>query len=219
MAISAHSRLYRGTWSEQRCAERRLQLMDAAIEIYGAVGYRKTPVKAICERANLTERYFYESFQNSEALLIATYRHVTDAMLEDMTAAARTVQTERARLDALLRVYFTYIREKPLAARVFLLELAGISPAVDTVRSDVLRSMNQLIAGRKGGRLNGSAKKLSLQEAGVIGAILSISIRWLSHDCSQALADVVSIAMSHCAVGSSQPLSAATKSIAKRPKS
>ena len=71
--------------------------MDAAIAIYGVVGYRNAPVKAICERAKLTERYFYESFQNSEALLIATYRHVTDAILEDMAAAARTAQTVRAR--------------------------------------------------------------------------------------------------------------------------
>ena len=213
MATSGQSRLYRGTWTGQRRAERRVQLMDAAIEIYGDVGYRNASVRAICERAKLTERYFYESFQNSEALLIATYRNVTDAMLEDMAAAARTEQTERARLDSVLRVYFTHIREKPRAARVFLLELAGISPAVDTVRSEVLRSMNRLIAGRKDGRPDGSKGKLSLQEAGVIGALLSISIRWLSHDCSQALADVVSIAMSHCTVGSSEALSTATKSI------
>ena len=202
MATSAQSRLYRGTSTEQRRAERRFQLMEAATEIYGEVGYRNASVRAICERAKLTERYFYESFQNSEALLIATYRLVTDAMLEDMAAAARTsLQSDRARLDAVLRVYFTRIREKRRAARVFLLELAAISPAVDTVRSEVLRSMNRLIAGQKSRRPGGSEGKLLLQEAGVIGAILSISIRWLSHDCSHALADVVSIAMSHCTVG------------------
>ena len=186
--------------------------MDAAIEIYGDVGYRNASVRAICERAKLTERYFYESFQNSEALLIATYRHVTDAMLEDMAAAARTcLQTDRGRLDAVLRVYFTRIREKRRAARVFLLELAGISSAVDVVRSEVLRSMNRLFAARKAGRPGGGGGKLSLQEAGVIGAILSISIRWLSRDCSHALVDVVSIATSHCTVGSSEELAIAMK--------
>ncbi|WP_453947740.1 hypothetical protein [Bradyrhizobium elkanii] len=47
-------------------------------------------MKAICEAAELTERYFYESFANSEALLIAAYGHVVGHLHEEMTAARRS---------------------------------------------------------------------------------------------------------------------------------
>ena len=213
MASLAQPRLYRGISAQQRRAERQTQIMNAAIEIFGEVGYRSASVKAICERAKLTERYFYESYENSEALLIAAYIHVTNELVGDMTTASQTcLQTDSSRLNAILRIYFTRIRDERLAAKVFLLELAGISPAVDEVRSKVLRSLNGLIANRKVRSVNNRGTQ-SLREAGVIGAILSISIRWLSQDCSTTLADVIEIAASHCTVGSHEASSTVAEGI------
>ena len=43
--------------------------IEAGIELFGTRGYANTPVKAICEEAGLTERYFYEAFDDREDLL------------------------------------------------------------------------------------------------------------------------------------------------------
>jgi AcrR family transcriptional regulator len=80
------SRAYRGVSTEQRRAERRAKLIDAAIAVYGERGYRQATVKAVCEAAGLTERYFYESFENSEALLVASFNAVTYAVFDEITA-------------------------------------------------------------------------------------------------------------------------------------
>src|ERR671936_1321771 len=85
---TARARNYAGLSADERRLARRERLIEGAIRAYGELGYRNTTVKAVCEAAGLTERYFYESFANSEALLIAAYSHVVGHLHEEMAAAA-----------------------------------------------------------------------------------------------------------------------------------
>src|SRR5437667_11592958 len=82
------ARRYRGAEAEERRAQRRAQLVAAAVQVYGERGYRNATVKAVCEAAGLTERYFYESFANSEALLLASFQTVTHRLLQALARAA-----------------------------------------------------------------------------------------------------------------------------------
>ncbi|WP_338830282.1 TetR/AcrR family transcriptional regulator [Bradyrhizobium sp. 27S5] len=202
MASSRKARLYGGMDAEERRAERRLRLIDAAIEVYGEVGYRVATVKAICEAAELTERYFYESFANSEALLIAAYNHVVGHLHEEMIAAAAAAGDDpEARLRAALTLYFTRLKQHPKPARVFLLEISGISPAVDAVKLDALRVFSDILvpptSDQKRGDKAGAATLLS---NGMVGAVISIALRWVSKQYPQAVEDVVAIAASFCRV-------------------
>src|ERR1700741_2572051 len=79
MAETAGRRHYGGHSTEERRLARRERLIEAATRVYGELGYRNTTVKAVCEAAGLTERYFYESFANSEALLVAAFETVSRA--------------------------------------------------------------------------------------------------------------------------------------------
>ena len=56
--------------------------------VYGERGYRNATVKAVCDSAGLTERYFYESFANSEALLCRILPAVTAVLLETLRRSA-----------------------------------------------------------------------------------------------------------------------------------
>ena len=67
--------------------QRRERLLDAALRVYGTRGYHSTTVKAVCDAAGLTERYFYESFPNGEALFLALYRDVSVKALERIRIA------------------------------------------------------------------------------------------------------------------------------------
>ncbi len=126
-SATGQGRTYGGQSSGERRAERQERLIRAAVDTYGEQGYRRTTVADVCRAAGLTPRYFYESFANSEALLIAAYEAVTRIALETVQAAASGLgETEReARLEAMLRGYYTLLREKPAAARVFVTEMSG----------------------------------------------------------------------------------------------
>ncbi len=202
MASSRKARLYGGMDAEERRTERRLKLNDAAVEVYGEVGYRGATVKAICEAAELTERYFYESFANSEALLIAAYGHVVGHLHAEMTAAAAAAGDDaEARLRAALTLYFTRLKQHPKPARVFLLEISGISPAVDAVKLDAGRVFSDiLVPPRRDSKRGDNAATAALLSIGMVGAVISIALRWVSRQYPQPIEDVVAIAASFCRV-------------------
>jgi AcrR family transcriptional regulator len=63
------ARPYRGKSAENRRAERRAALKEACLDVLGADGVASVTIDAVCARAGLTKRYFYESFADRDALL------------------------------------------------------------------------------------------------------------------------------------------------------
>src|SRR3546814_864218 len=103
----ASSRRFRGLDGEERQRQRREQLIEAGLNAFGGKGYHSTGVREICAEAKLTERYFYESFRNREALFQAVYEHaietVRTAVMEAIARSGRAVRTlERTAIRAFL---------------------------------------------------------------------------------------------------------------------
>src|SRR5205807_2521139 len=72
-------RVYAGVEGDQRVAERRARLMAAGLDLLGsAEGDPTLSVRAVCRRAGLVARYFYESFADRDALATAVYDHVVE---------------------------------------------------------------------------------------------------------------------------------------------
>ena len=129
-------RAYRGVPPDERRAKRREKLIAAAIAVYGERGYRNATVKSVCEAAGLTERYFYESFENSEALLVTSFNAVTYAVFDEIMGAARTAGRGRgARARAMLGAYFGALQRDPVSARVFLVEIRGFADPPDRLQA------------------------------------------------------------------------------------
>src|SRR5688572_6780726 len=88
---AAPSRPYRGQPAADRRAERREKLLAAGLELLGTEGHGGTTVRGVCREAGLTPRYFYESFEDLDALLLAVFdRIVAEAsatVLEAIAAA------------------------------------------------------------------------------------------------------------------------------------
>jgi AcrR family transcriptional regulator len=214
MAVAAKkSRLYGGLSAEERRSERRGRLIEAAIKVYGDVGYRNATVKAVCAAAELTERYFYESFANSEALLIAAYVHVTEHLHAEMTAAGAAARGA-ARTASILTLYFTRLQENPQPARVFLLEMHGIGPAVDAVQLDAMKRMSGVLLPRAadGADAEFAAKApMLLAEIGAMGAVISIARRWVAQGYQQPVGEVIATAAQFC--GAALPESESNKKI------
>jgi AcrR family transcriptional regulator len=178
---------------DERRAQRRQQLIQAAIAVYGERGFRQATVKSVCEAAGLTERYFYESFANSEELLIASYNAVTFAALHDMVEAARAAGPDRtAQGRAMLRSYFEALQREPRSARVFLVEIRGVSRAVDKAFDASLRA----IAGQVG-QLFGTADAWAdgVLQAGVVGGVIHIALRWIEDGYEPGLDAVTDAAL------------------------
>lgn len=198
-SVSGQGRTYGGQSSSERRAERQERLIRAAIATYGEQGYRRTTVADVCRMAGLTPRYFYESFENSEALLVAAYEAVTRIALETLRAAASELSEAEPemRLEAMLSGYYALLRDKPAAARVFVTEMSGISAAVDRAFEQGLAKFARLLT-RTLDPDQCETDAHPLRETGAMHGLLAIARSWIARGCKEPIADVVAIAMPFC---------------------
>jgi AcrR family transcriptional regulator len=187
----------RGPVSEEtkvlRKLERRRQLIAAAIQVYGEQGYRHSSVRQVCERAGLTQRYFYESFAHSDELLTACYREVTQALHADILHAANAAGSEPdRRARAVLKAYFGVLKTQPQAANVFLVDIRGISPRVDREIDEALNITGREIVNAVFDR---EVAVDDMLLAGVMGGIIHIALRWVTAGYEPSLGQVTDAAL------------------------
>jgi AcrR family transcriptional regulator len=181
--VGQSSRAYRGASPHQRVEQRRAQLVDAGVDIFGTIGYRAATVDHICARAGLSKRYFYESFPDSEALLLACYERCTNEFIDAMvTAVTEAPATIEAQLRAALVGFFSAIDADQRGARIFLLEVLGVSTAVDEAYAAQFNRAASSIEALAGDAFSTSRlpkPQLDVIAQGIFGAILTVATQWL----------------------------------------
>jgi AcrR family transcriptional regulator len=195
---SEPGRTYRGADPQQRQQERRIRLLDAAVKVFGTTGYRTATVEKVCGEAGLTKRYFYESFSNSEDLLMAAYGRATDAMRENILAGAQAEadSTEQV-LRGALTGFFTFVAENPESARIAFVEILGVSPTVDALYRKTTTSFSETVlrvaeaAGSSRGLAGPNRRTLAM---GLVGAVLTIAQQWLLSPEREPLDSVIASA-------------------------
>lgn len=138
-------RTYAGRSAEERRSSRREQLIEAAIALYGASGYRATTVLDVCRAARVTPRHFYELFEDSEALLLAAYDRVIDEQRQAISAALEAAPPElEARLRAGLGAAADLWTDER-RARLIQREVLGVSDRVERRYTEVMEAFAALL--------------------------------------------------------------------------
>ena len=182
--------------ADERRAARRAQIMRAAIAMYGDTGYRTATVKAVCEAAGLTERYFYESFANSEDLLTQCFKEVNAGLLVKMREAAGSPSDPvLRRMRAGLLVYLNELRRHRASARLFLIELANVSPATEALASASLDEFGALLTEIIQAGPGDQRPVPPLLLRGVVGGGLHIAQAWVADGCTGSVEDVADAAL------------------------
>lgn len=143
----APGRAYAGESLAERVARRRLQFLDAGLEVFGTTGYRTATVRQLCRQAELTDRYFYESFASLEDLLVAVYEREFDQLQQVVMAALAGEAAQRDPMSAVqagLGALFDMASD-PRVARVCWLEVLGVSPRVDAVYTRTFERFADLV--------------------------------------------------------------------------
>lgn len=81
------TRPHRGVSAVERTAARRARLLDATRALIAEQGSTGLSVDGVCARAELTKRYFYESFPGLDALLVAVFDEATAALRTALATA------------------------------------------------------------------------------------------------------------------------------------
>lgn len=172
---------WNGLSTEERQRERRQLLIEAALDLLATEGSSGTTVRAVCAQARLNPRYFYESFDELDALVVAVYDHVI-ALLRNQVEAAlaevgnHPVETTRATVSAMVR----FIDDDRRMGRVLYVEALGNEALnlrrmqtgfrlVELVKRDVARRRGQ----------EGAEQLARLAAAMLVGGMSEILSAWL----------------------------------------
>ncbi|MER7243910.1 TetR/AcrR family transcriptional regulator [Kribbella sp. NPDC000426] len=129
------SRTIRGLDAEQRRAERREQLLDAALKLFAAEGYLGTSIEQICSTAFIGTKSFYELFASREECYLALLQRTSERLEERMAgAAAQATGNERQEAPRLLATFVHALVDDPRITKVTFGMASGISAAVERQR-------------------------------------------------------------------------------------
>jgi AcrR family transcriptional regulator len=177
-------RRYRGRTGEERRAERRERLLDAALELFGTRGYADTTIEALCAASQLNPRYFYEQFDSREDLLLTSYERHMEGVTAAVGAAVGAAPLDPvARLEAGLRAFVDAQLEDERGAQINYFEIVGVSPRLEQRRREMLRFYAALVEGQinalvDAGRL--PQRDYRLTAVALVGATDGLLIDWLS---------------------------------------
>lgn len=139
-------RSWRGKSPVQRAAERREQLMEAAFEVFTAQGYPGSRVRDVCRQAGLTERYFYESFADKDALLIAVAERIVADLLAAAAPGIALVESDLdAALDAASRAVVCSLTDDPRRAQILFVEVVGVSREIEDQRRAIIGGLASVV--------------------------------------------------------------------------
>jgi AcrR family transcriptional regulator len=173
-------RRYGGLAGRERVALRRAQLMAAALERFGRDGYAATGVKDVCGDAGLTDRYFYESFADREALLVAVFDAAAADLFALVTDAVLAAPAEaEARVRAAVGAFVRALGRDRGRARVLFVEVQGVSEAVEAhARGWMLRFVSLLAATAQPYLPRFAAADVRVGALSLVGAMQQVVVAW-----------------------------------------
>ena len=189
----AATRPYRGISAEARAAERRQRLVDAAIELFGTQGFAATGVKQLCRQAGVTDRYFYESFDDRTELFRAAFEQVVGELLAAVGGAALAeVGSPERQARAAVEAFIETLTADPARARLLFLEAGSIGGDVAREVRASTRRFAELVAGAARPHLPSETPDLRLTMAALslIGAIGVVVLEWLDGDLDATVDDI-----------------------------
>src|SRR4051794_30316720 len=117
--VSPSGGVWRGKTAAERIGPRRERLLEAAFELLGEHGIEGTTVRKVCAQAGLNPRYFYESFDDLDALVGAVYDQIMgEATARSLAAIAAAPNRARDKTRAALDAGIRYVAEDPRRIRV-----------------------------------------------------------------------------------------------------
>lgn len=203
-SASRRPRPYAGKSAQERQQERKKQLVDAAVVLFGDHGFAATTIDAVCAEACLTKRYFYEAFESREALLTASYQTATQDflghILKDTTPQLKDAkQLVRTGLEST----FGFVKANPHKARLIMVEAMAVRGHLGNVYGDRYDDFVGLLLDFTRPFLTKPAppeREFRVIAKGMVGAIMHLCQNWIATNYKQPIEELVN-GMEHIMTG------------------
>ncbi len=190
-----HSGQYAGKAATTRRRERKSKLLAAGIALIGDQGFNATSIDAVCARAGLTKRYFYEAFDSRESLLIEAFRAVSTELLQAISQAALPyLGDSRQLVHQGLRATYAFVAAEPAKVRLMFIEALSLRGQLGRSYVESLDGFVQLLLSLTRPFLPpgaASEAELKVMARGAIGAIMHLCQGWIASDFRQPAEELI----------------------------
>ncbi len=140
-APPASARPYRGVDAAERLAGRRASLLEAGLDLLGDDEAGELTVRAICRRAGVAPRYFYESFTDKDELVAAVFDWVIADLAATTQAAVDAAPLEEQTRAGMANIVKTVGGDPRVGRLLFSAQLANAVLVRKRVESNALFAM------------------------------------------------------------------------------
>ncbi|HTI24694.1 MAG TPA: TetR/AcrR family transcriptional regulator [Kutzneria sp.] len=181
--------------AEQRRAERRQRLLDAALGLFTTVGYRQTKIVQICADAGVSTRNFYEEFAGKEQMLLTLHDLINSAALDRVRTALAALDSDDVvtRISLLLDAFVASVTADPRLPRLNYVEAVGVSEELERQHQQwVTRWADFIEAEARHAAAHGVApdRDYRLTAIGLVGAVTGLLREWQAHRPPWPVADI-----------------------------
>jgi AcrR family transcriptional regulator len=171
-------------------AQRREQLLAAALEEFGRRGFHTTQMEHVAAAAGVSKALLYQHFTSKEELFTEVALGIVGEVSGRIAAAAPLGDASLDRMRAMVRVLFDYATEEPLAWSLVVrhldkpevgLELHEIRERFGEAFADLLLARRRADPALSSGALAVNERRARLLVPLVYGSVLSMVSWWLEH--------------------------------------
>ncbi|RZI83741.1 MAG: TetR/AcrR family transcriptional regulator [Rubrivivax sp.] len=184
MDAECTDRPYMGLSEEKRIAERRHRLVDAGIRIAGARGCAEIGVRSVCAEADLSHRYFYESFKCKHELLFTAYEQLQEDLIATVIPAMGHQSEDCVtRLNRSIEAFLQFFEHNTHARWILLFDRAIPSALSKSPHWRLLSEYEALLTDELSRGAVGSEssnREARAVACGLLGATVQLTVRWLA---------------------------------------
>lgn len=191
--MTSPTRPYRGVSAADRKAHRRALLLEAGLQLLGTEGHERTTMTAVCSRAKLTERYFYESFSGREQFLLAVVERVADEVRATVRNALTAEDDPHEQPRVAITAFVDMLTADPRKGRASIVEAAAAEP-LRTRRRELLREFADLIVAQARELYGNDAHRPPRDEINAlmfVGGLAELLTAWFNDEITATPEDII----------------------------
>ncbi len=109
---------------------RRVQLLEAALDVFVAQGYHAAAMDDIADRAGVSKPVLYQHFPGKLELYLALLDASCEAVVDAVRAALASTEDNKERVAATMQAFYTYVADDQAAFRLVFESDLTSEPAV-----------------------------------------------------------------------------------------
>jgi len=169
--------------SPQPKADKRIRIINAAVDVIAEKGYHYARISDIAKRAAVADGTIYLYFKNKEAILLSIFEEKMTDLIVLVRAEISNISGPKEQLMGFIHQHFLLVQENPALARVLQIELRQSSRFIHDYRPESLWAYLRIVveiieAGQKEGVFRRDIDPFIFQWS-LFGALDELSVQWI----------------------------------------